>query len=184
MERPGPLRTSALFLLMIVLSLSSGIHVYAKEAVPGRDSVEAQKHRLFLKAINDCFTQTPYFTVARVKDIQTDSVKTVCFLGKWLCGMSSTKERYFELSAKALEQIDYHQYPVSGFDKIAEKYHFDRWLRKLRKRGHISIYMKDGDHIKMAMLAHLFFERGYLPGLNNCLASYLYVYKDEKDWDR
>lgn len=130
--------------------------------------VEAKQHRLFVKAMKNRFSTFQYWAVARIKCNDTDSVKTVCVKGKYMwfalfangysdSVIDNNKQRYYVLPSGALENIEYYEYPVSGFEELAKEFDFDRLLRKLRRKGYLSIKIKDDDHNVMAMLAQLFF---------------------------
>ena len=148
--------------------------------------LENTKYQNYLAAANNLSTFS-YFTVVRVKDLNTGIVKEICTKGNFLAGavhrelhvdydgkglqkvydfIASKKDRYFEFKSKeALDNISFFDYDSELLFKIRSKYNFTTAIDYINKCKAFSIRLPDKE---MKAFAHILFNKGYLTGENNC----------------
>lgn len=177
---------NVLLLVMAIIPLSGLTH-------RPPDTLEKIKYRNFSLAINNGST-FQFFTVIKVKDIGSNTIKEICTKGSFINGAIykelkldhypfpkseektiewalSKKDRYFEFKDRnALENISFFSYDTQLVRKVQRKYEFDQIEKQIKTTGQFSIRLKDDE---MKAFAHVLFNRGYLTGENNCFGGTL-----------
>ena len=170
--------TVALVLLLLISSYRS-------------KDIENEKFLNFLAAIENQSTFN-YFTVIKVKDLNTGLVKEICTKGNFLSGAlhielkadydskgeqrvlnfaKSKRDRYFEFkSKKALDNISFSKYNSEGLAKIQTEFDFDKIAAAIKRDNKYSIRLPDN---RMPFLAHALFNRGILSGESACFGGTL-----------
>ena len=132
-----------------------------------------------------------YFTVIKVKDINTGKVREICTKGNFLCGalhieydssydingqkkmqklLLENKQRYFELKdTAALNNLGINTYSVEDFKKFEKENNVDSIAKSIHAKWGMAI----SDDKTMLLLAHSLFNRGILTGENNCFGGTL-----------
>ncbi len=153
--------------------------------------LENKKYLNFLTALQNSSTFS-YFTVIKVKDINTGVTKEICTKGNFVSGalhkelnagydtngeqkvldfVKSKKDRYFEFKNKAaLNNISFFDYKTELIDQIQAEYNFNKVYEIIRKDKKFSIWLSND---KMKAFAHILFNKGYLTGENNCFGGSL-----------
>jgi hypothetical protein len=163
--------------------------------------LENEKYLNFLAAIQNSSTFS-YFTVIKVKNLNTGVTKEICTKGNFVSGAlhielkadynekgeqkvldfaKSKKNRYFEFkNKKALDNISFFDYKTKLVSKIQTEYNFDKAIEIIKKNKDFSIRLSDDD---MKAFAHVLFNKGYLTGENDCWGGAL-EYVDRKKGDQ
>lgn len=153
--------------------------------------LDNEKYLNFLAAIQNRSTFS-YFTVVKVKDLNTGLTKEICAKGNFVAGTlhrefnvgyarggkqkifdlaKSKQDRYFELQNKeALNNISFFDYSSELIDKIKAKYDFDKITEIIKRDESFSIQLSDDE---MKAFAHILFNQGFLTGENNCFGGKL-----------
>lgn len=181
--------------LVLTLPLTSYQH-----KVDRSNDLETEKYLNFLAAVENSSTFS-YFTVIKVKNLNTGETKEICTKGNFVAGAihrelkldydkdglnkayefaKSKKDRYFEFKNKeALDNISFFDYKTNLVAKIQTKYNFDKTIGIIKKDKEFSIRLSDDE---MKAFAHVLFNKGYLTGENNCWGGALeYVDKTKSD---
>ncbi|TRX40377.1 hypothetical protein [Flavobacterium restrictum] len=154
-------------------------------------NVEKVKYLNFIKAVQNSSTFS-YFTVIKIKDLNTGEIKEVCTKGNFVSGAlhielnvkydtkgekkvldfaKGKKDRYFEFkNKKALNNISFFDYDSKLLDEIPTKYNFDKAIEIIKNKKKFSIRLSDSE---MKAFAHILFNKGYLTGENDCLGGSL-----------
>ncbi len=157
--------------------------------------LDTEKYLNFLAAVNRSSTFN-YFTVIKVKNLNTGLTKEICTKGdcvsyalhlelkaaydekgkqKILEFVKATKDRYFELkNRKALHLISFSDYDTTQLSKIQDKYDFDKAVEIIKNDKNFALELSDNE---MKYFAHVLFNRGYMTGESNCFGGTL-VYVD------
>lgn len=155
------------------------------------NDLENEKYLNFLAAVENSSTYN-YFTVIKVKNLNTGVTKEVCTKGNFVLGAlhielkadydeigeknvldfaKSKKDRYFEFkNKKALDNISFFDYKTTLVTKTQTEYNFDKVIQIIRKNKFFSIQLSDD---KMNAFAHVLFNKGYLTGENDCFGGTL-----------
>ncbi len=156
----------------------------------GKD-IDSEKYLNFLAAIENSSTFN-YFTVIKVKDLNTGLIKEICTKGNFVSGAlhielntdyddkgerkilnfaKTKKDRYFEFkNKKALENISFYDYDSSRLYKIQNKYNFDKVGEIIKRNKKFSLRLSDDE---MKYFAHVLFNKGYMTGENDCFGGAL-----------
>ncbi|MCO4292629.1 hypothetical protein NF867_07135 [Solitalea sp. MAHUQ-68] len=148
--------------------------------------LDDEKYLNFIAAVQNSSTFS-YFTVIKVKNLNTGVIKEICTKGDFVLGAlhielkadydkksaqtvlgfaKSQKNRYFEFkNNKALDNISFFDYNTNLVTKIQTKYNFDKAIEYIKKTKDFSIWLSDDE---MKAFAHVLFNKGYLTGENNC----------------
>ncbi len=148
--------------------------------------LENGKYLNFIAAIQNSSTFS-YFTVIKVKNLNTGEIKEICTKGNFVSGAlhielkadyddkgeqkvldfaKSKKNKYFEFkNKKALDNISFFDYKTKLVTKIQTEYSFDKAIEIIKKKKEFSIRLSDD---KIKAFAHVLFNRGYLTGENDC----------------
>jgi len=148
--------------------------------------LDNEKYLNFLAAVQNSSTFS-YFTVIKVKNLNTGVTKEICTKGNFVAGAlhrelnvdydtngqqkvfdfaKSKKDRYFEFKNKeALDNISFFDYKTKLVDKIQTEYNLDKAIEIIKKDKAFSIRLSDDE---MKAFAHVLFNKGYLTGENNC----------------
>ncbi|MBE0392264.1 hypothetical protein [Flavobacterium sp. PL002] len=132
-----------------------------------------------------------YFTVIKVKDINTGKVREICTKGDFLWGalhieydssysniglkkihkmLLENKERYFQLKdTAALNNLGLNRYSPDDLKKFEKENNVDSIAKSIKGKWGISI----SEDKNMLLLAHSLFDRGILTGENNCFGGNL-----------
>jgi hypothetical protein len=157
--------------------------------------IDTEKYLNFLAAVNRSSTFN-YFTVIRVKNLNTGLTKEICTKGdcisyalhmelkagydeegkqKVLEFVKANKDRYFELkSKKALHLISFADYDTTQLYKIQDKYDFDKAVEIIKNDKNFALELSDKE---MKYFAHVLFNKGYMTGESDCFGGTL-VYVD------
>lgn len=161
--------------------------------------LENEKYLNFLEAIQNSSTFS-YFTVIKIKDLNTGELKEICTKGNFVSGAlhielnakydtkgekkvlefaKNKKNRYFEFKNKnALNNISFFDYNSKLIDEIQTKYDFKKAVEIIKKNKSFSIRLSDAE---MKAFAHILFNKGYLTGENDCWGGSLeYVDRTKK----
>ncbi len=153
--------------------------------------IDTEKFLNFLAALENNSTFN-YFTVIKVKDLNTGLTKEICTKGNFVSGAlhieldadydskgeqkvlnfaKNRRNRYFEFkNKKALENISFLKYNPGGVTKIQAEFNFDKVVATIRKENKYSIRLPNS---KMAYFAHNLFNRGILSGESACFGGTL-----------
>jgi hypothetical protein len=161
------------------------------------NDLENEKYLNFLAAIQNSSTFS-YFTVIKVKNLNTGETKEICTTGKFILGAlhielnagysdkeeqkvlnfaKSKTSRYFEFrKKKALANILFFNYAPALVAKIQTEYNFDDSVTVIKRNKRFSIQLPDD---KMKAFAHVLFNKGVMTGENDCFGGSL-QYVDRK----
>ena len=161
--------------------------------------LDNEKYLNFLAAVQ-CSSTFSYFTVIKVKNLNTGVTKEICTKGNFVAGAlhrelnvgydakgqqkvfdfaKSKKDRYFEFKNKeALDNISFFDYKTKLVDKVQAEYNFDKAVEIIKKDRELSIRLS-GDEMKA--FAHVLFNKGYLTGENDCWGGALEYVDRTKD---
>jgi hypothetical protein len=161
--------------------------------------LDNEKYLNFIAAVQNRSTFS-YFTVIKVKNLNTGLTKEVCTKGNFVLGAlhielkagyddkgqkkvfdfaKSSKDRYFEFkNKKALDNISFFGYQTNLVAKIQTKYSFDKTIEIIKKEKNFSIRLADDE---MKAFAHVLFNKGFLTGENNCWGGALEYVDRTKD---
>jgi hypothetical protein len=162
--------------------------------------LDNEKYLNFIAAVQNCSTFS-YFTVIKVKNLNTGVTKEICTKGNFVSGAlhielkagydekgeqkvldfaKKKMERYFEFkNKKALDNISFFDYKTKLVSKIQTEYNFDKAIEIIKKDKDFSIRLSDDD---MKAFAHVLFNKGYLTGENDCWGGALeYVDRTKSD---
>jgi hypothetical protein len=156
-----------------------------------KKGLETEKYLNFLSAIENTSTFS-YFTVIKVKDLNTGVTKEICAKGSFVSGalyrelnanydekgnekveqfVKKRKNRYFEFKDKtALENISFYEYNLKQLKKVQEKYDFGKVVRIIEKDKKLVIPLSDKE---MKYFAHVLFNKGYMTGESDCFGGRL-----------
>ena len=188
------------FIFILTLILTLPLLSY-QHKVDKTNDLENEKYLNFLAAVQNSSTFS-YFTVIKVKDLNTGLIMEICTKGNFVAGAlhkelnvgydtkgqqqvldfaKSKKDRYFEFKSKdALNNISFFDYNTNLVAKIQTEYNFDKAIQIIKKDKDFSMRLSDD---RMKAFAHVLFNKGFLTGQNNCIGGTLeYVdrTKDEK----
>ncbi len=158
--------------------------------------LDNEKYLNFLAAIENSSTFN-YFTVIKVKDLNSGVTKEVCTKGNFVSGAlhielnadydnkgerrvlnfaKNKKNRYFEFkNKKALDNISFFDYDTSKLSKIQDEYNFDKVIEIIKRDKKFALRLSDNE---MKLFAHILFNKGYMTGENDCFGGTLeYVYR-------
>jgi hypothetical protein len=167
--------------LVLTLPLTSYQH-----KVDSDNDLETEKYLNLLASVENRSTFS-YFTVIKVKNLNTGEIKEICTKGNFVAGAihrelkldydkdglskayefaKTKKDRYFEFKNKeALDNISFFDYKTKLVAKIQAKYSFDKTIAIIKEHKEFSIRLSDDE---MKAFAHVLFNKGYLTGENNC----------------
>ena len=161
--------------------------------------LENDKYLDFVAAVQNRSTFS-YFTVIKVKNLNTGVTREICTKGNFVLGAlhielkadyddkgtqtvlefaKKHKDRYFEfLNKRALDNISFFDYNSTLVTTIQAKYDFDGAIKTIDRYKTFSISLEDDE---MKAFAHVLFNKGYLTGENNCWGGKLeYVDRTKK----
>lgn len=186
------IKRKLLFLTIIFIGLFScknpnSEKQYKKAFNSSKDSI---RYANYVNAIENGST-FQYFTVIKVKDVNTGKVREICTKGNFLWGALHTeydssysvnglkkiqkllfenKQRYFEFkNAIALNNLGVNKYSVEDLKKFEKENNVDSISKSIKGKWGIAI----SDDKTMHLLAHSLFNRGILTGENNCFGGTL-----------
>lgn len=161
--------------------------------------LDNEKYLNFLAAVQNSSTFS-YFTVIKVKNLNTGLTKEICTKGNFVSGAlhielkadydekgeqkvldfaKCKKDRYFEFrNKKALDNISFFDYKAKLVSKIQTEYSFVKAIEIIKKDKVFSIRLSDEE---MKAFAHVLFNKGYLTGENNCSGGVLEYVDRSKD---
>lgn len=188
------------FVSILTFILTLPLFSYQQKVDTAYD-LDNEKYLNFLAAVQNNSTFS-YFTVIKVKNLNTGVTKEICTKGNFVAGAlhrelnigfdtkgqqkvldfaKSKKNRYFEFKNKeALDNISFFDYKTKLVDKIQTEYNFDKAIEIIKKDKEFSIQLS---HDEMKAFAHVLFNKGYLTGENNCWGGaleYVDKLKDDK----
>ena len=159
--------------------------------------LDTEKYLNFLAAIGNSSTFN-YFTVIKVKDLNSGVTKEICTKGNFVSGAlhielnadyenkgenkvlrfaKAKKDRYFELkNKKALENISFFDYDTNQLSKVQANYDFDKIASLIKKDKKFALRLSDNE---MKYFAHLLFNKGYMTGESDCFGGII-EYIDRK----
>jgi len=133
-----------------------------------------------------------YFTVIKVKNLNSGETKEICTKGKFISGAlhielkagydlkgesrvlafaKTKKDRYFEFrNTKALKNMSFFDYDSSGLSKVNSKYDLSRIITTIKENKKFALELPDNE---MKYFAHLLFNRGYMTGESSCFGGTL-----------
>lgn len=187
-----------IFILLLIVTLPLFSYRYKADKTYDPDN---EKYLNFLAAIQNNSTFS-YFTVIKVKNLNSGVTKEICTKGNFIAGAlhrelnagydtkgrqkvtdfaKSKKDRYFEFKNKeALDNISFFDYNTNFVDKIQTEYNFDKAIEIIKKDKKFSIRLPDNE---MKAFAHVLFNKGYLTGENSCWGGALeYVDRLKESW--
>jgi len=154
-------------------------------------NIESEKYLNFLAAIQNNSTFN-YFTVIKVKNLNTGVIKEICTKGNFVSGalhielkadydekggnkvlafVNVKKDRYFELKNKvALENISFFDYNIKQLSKMQEKYDFDKVIEIIKRDKKFRLGLSKNE---MKYFAHLLFNKGFMTGESDCFSGAL-----------
>jgi hypothetical protein len=173
--------TKVSLLILMIFSLSG----FKDKGVCNIDE-DDKRYSNFLYAVGNNSTFN-YFTVIKVKNLNTGETKDICTSGKFVvCAIHvelqldyddfgekkayeyarSKRDRYFGFrNSEALENIGYFEYEPKLIANIQEKYDLNNAIEKIEKDKAFKIELSDMD---MKAFAHVLFNLGFLTGENSC----------------
>lgn len=132
-----------------------------------------------------------YFTVIKIKDINTGNIREICTKGNFLWGalyyeygknygkseelkihklLIENKQRYFQLKdTTALNNLGMNRYSIADLKKFEKENNVDSIAKSIKGEWG----MPFSDDKNMLLLAHSLFNRGILTGENNCFGGTL-----------
>lgn len=187
-----------IFILLLIVTLPLFSYHYK---VGKSSDLDNEKYLNFLAAIKNSSTFS-YFTVIKVKNLNSGVTKEICTKGNFITGAlhrelnadydtkgrqkvadfaKSKKDRYFEFKNKeALDNISFFDYSINLVEKIQTEYNFDKAIEIIKKDKKFSIRLPDNE---MKAFAHVLFNKGYLAGEKNCWGGSLeYVDRFKEVW--
>jgi hypothetical protein len=169
--------------------------VFSFTSLKSDNNLDNEKYLNFLAAMQNVSTFN-YFTVIRVKNLNSGEIKEICTKGNFISGalhselnadydakgeskvlsfVKKNKDRYFEFkSKKALNNISFFEYDSKQFAKIQKKYSLAKAIDSIKKSKKFELPLSDKE---MPLFAHLLFNEGYLTGENDCFGGTI-VYVD------
>ena len=173
------------FVSILLIGLTIPLISYQHKPDKSKE-VESEKYLNFLAAVKN-FSTFSYFTVIKVKNLNTGETKEICTKGNFLAGAihlefklnydgegqsnaykiaETKKDRYFEFkSKKALDNISFFDYKLNYIDSVKIKYDFDKVIDIITKEKKFSLRLSDDE---MKAFAHVLFNRGFLTGEDSC----------------
>jgi hypothetical protein len=173
--------------LLLLFAIPSTRPLFGQE----KPVLETEKYLNFLAAIENSSTFN-YFTVIKVKNLNTGVIKEICTKGNFVSGalhaelkagydkkgedkvaefVKTRKDRYFEFKNKtALNNISFYEYDTKRLNKIQSKYDFDKVVRMIKKDKKFAMGLSDEE---MKYFAHLIFNKGYMTGESDCFGGTL-----------
>ena len=171
-----------------------------QNGVDKTNDLNNEKYLNFLAAVQNSSTFS-YFTVIKVKNLNTGVTKEICTKGNFVSGAlhlelnvgydakgekkvlefaKTKKDRYFEFkNKKALDNISFFDYKTKLVAKIQTEYNFDKAIEIIKKDKDFSIRLADDE---MKAFAHVLFNKGYLTRENDCWGGALdYVDRTKDD---
>ena len=161
-------------------------------------TIENEKYLSFIAALKNESTFN-YFTVIKVKDINSGVTKEICTKGNFVSGAlhielnadydykgaqkvlsfaKSKRDRYFEFkNKKALDNISFFQYDSNYLDKVQRKFNFDNIVKSIKRDKKFSISLPDKE---MTTFAHVLFNRGIMSGESDCFGGTLECFNKTK----
>ena len=164
----------------------------------GQTKLETEKYLNFMAAINNSST-IGYFTVVKIKNLNSGEVKEICTDGAFVDGALhlelnagydsvgsqkvrrhfKMKDRYFELkNEEALRNVGFENYDEKMLDTLRRQYNFKEIERRILKDRQYEIKLSDK---KMAAFAHVLFNMGYMTGENKCWGGGLFYIDRNKE---
>lgn len=163
-----------------------------------QSDLETEKYLNFVAAVKNRSTFS-YFTVIKVKNLNSGEVKEICTKGSFVNGaihielnlgydsaggkkaldfLISKKDRYFEFkNKKALKNISFFDYKINLVEKIQNEYDFDKVIEIITKENEFGIRLPNNE---MKAFAHVLFNKGFMTGENNCVGGALeYVVRNK-----
>ena len=161
-------------------------------------TIEDEKYLNFIAALKNESTFN-YFTVIKVKDINSGVTKEICTKGNFVSGAlhielsadydykgaqrvlsfaKSKRDIYFEFkNKKALDNISFFQYESNYLVKAQKKFNFDSIVKSIERDKKFSIRLPDKE---MAAFAHVLFNRGFISGESDCFGGTLECFNRTK----
>ena len=158
-------------------------------------NLESEKFSNFLTAITNNSTFS-YFTVIKVKNVNSGETKEICTKGNFVSGALHTelgadydtrgeqivlnfakksKDRYFEFkNKKALNNVSFFDYEPNQLAKIQMKYNLEKTIEVIKKKKKFELKIPEKE---MITFAHLLFNKGYMTGENDCFGGTI-IYVD------
>jgi len=165
----------------------------------GDNKLAEEQYLNYMVAIQN-YSSFNYFTVVKVKNLNTGEVKEICTYGSAVIGSLSYElnskphsnvvqnvfeiaggrhNRYFELKNKqALDNISFNSYNTQALVAIKKEYNFDKIGDTIKKDKKYSIRLPMN---KKLAFAHALFNKGYLSGENNRPDGILYYVDRTKE---
>lgn len=156
-----------------------------------KKDLETEKYLNFLAAIENTSTFS-YFTVIKVKDLNTGVTKEICAKGSFVSAalhdelnarydeegnliveqlVKKKKNRYFEFKDKtALEDLSFYEYNLKQLKKVQEKYDFSKVVQIIQKDKKFVVALS---YKEMKYFAHVVFNKGYMTGESDCFGGRL-----------
>jgi len=157
----------------------------------GDKDLDTEKYLNFLAAIENTSTFN-YFTVIKVKDLNTGITKEICAKGNFVSGalyrelkanydengrhrveefIKKRKDRYFEFKDKeALYNISFYDYDIKQLHKVRAKYDFNKVVQIIKKDKKFEVGLSDSE---MKYFAQVLFNKGYMSGESDCFGGQL-----------
>lgn len=161
--------------------------------------LEGEKYLNFITAIENSSTFN-YFTVIKVKDLNTGLTKEICTKGNFVSGAlhielkadydykgerkvlnfaKGKSNRYFEFRNKAaLDNISFYDYDPNQLSKIQREYNFDKIVAIIKQNKKFALTLSDPN---MKLFAHVLFNKGYMTGENDSFGGTLEYIDRKKD---
>jgi hypothetical protein len=178
--------------LIFILLISLTLPLTSYQHNVGNDNdLETTKYLNFLAALKNISTFS-YFTVIKVKNLNTGETKELCTKGNFVSGAihkelhldydtagtskafqfaQSKKDRYFEFKNKeALDNISFFEYKPNMVKEVQTRYNFDKAIKIIKSKECFGIRLSSDE---MKAFAHVLFNKGYLTGENNCFGGAL-----------
>jgi hypothetical protein len=155
-----------------------------------RSSLDSILYNNYVSSIENSST-LQYFTVIKIKDINSGTVREICTKGNFLWGalqyeydknyskdgelkirklLLENKQRYFQLKdTAALNNLRMNSYSMEDLMKFEKENNVDSIAKSIKGKWEMSF----SDDKKMLLLAHSLFNRGILTGENNCFGGTL-----------
>lgn len=175
---------------MVMLVFTLPIYSYHPKT-SNTNSLEDEMYSNFLAAVKNSSTFN-YFTVIKVKNLNTGIIKEICTKGNFVSGavhielnaaydkkgeakvldfIKTKKNRYFEFrNKKALANISFFEYDTVMVSTIKDEYDFDKIAESIKADKKFSVSL---EHEKMKAFAHVLFNKGYLTGEYSCVGGTL-----------
>lgn len=182
------LKKQLLILILPFIGLSSCKDKNSEKQNSRINSIQLYKN--YINAIENGST-LQYFTVVKIKDMNTGKEREICTKGNFLWGallfengsnysvkrqkkiqelLFKNKQRYFKLKdTAALNNLGIKNYTIEDLKKFEKNNNIDSIAKSIK--GKWSMYFSDDKN--MLLLAHSLFNRGILTGENNCFGGTL-----------